>query len=229
MALCSDQQQPEETQVRRRRYGVQNDDFHSERESGNANNKNKKGQRQQENDTAGKYKFDRNSSSTTSSTPSVSNSNKKMERGISKATENELLVIEARNKVEQDFGSFSLDSEYSNSSTTRHVEPRDTVKGLRAAANAGGLGPAGSDAATCQERCVRQNGVDASELSPEDSPVSSNEDGQGINCNYILEFMQQDSSNTIISTSTTGFIETPAYTFTLPDLTCYQGNNITLQ
>ena len=228
MALCSDQHQPEETQVRRRRYGVQNDDFNSECESGNAINKNKKGQKQQQRETSGGYKNDRSSSSASSSAPSVSNSNKKMERGISKATENELLVIEARNKVEQDFGSFTQGPDYSNPPITRHVEPGDPIKGPAAAPNGGDLGSAGSELTVHQESCARQNGAYDNDLSPGDSPVSSSGDGHAMNCNYILEFLQQDSSNNTISTTSTGFIETPAYTFTLPDLTCYTGNNIKL-
>ena len=98
----------------------------------------------------------------------VAPSIKKMERGISKATENEYLVSTARNRIQKDFGdkvdSSLIESPHLNEFTNIYE-----------------VNPGMTGNMSC---------------SPDSSEVSE--------------------SNT--NASPTGFIETPVYTFTLPDL-----------
>ena len=103
MPQCGDQHQTtEENKGRRRKYGHQNDEIRSDCSEEQTKETWRGGFQDNEDEYRSTHDIIR------SDIPLPNIKAKKMERGISKATENELLVIEARNKVEQDFESLAI-------------------------------------------------------------------------------------------------------------------------
>ena len=136
---------------------------------------------------------------------------KKMERGISKATENEFLINEARSKLEKDFGSLGLHSDVSRSIGENYVRYNE------------------NEAINCEndvvtETCNRalvRNRYDKYEDNTSGSSGNTSNSpthlpGSGSNSEYRIE-----SDNLVISAG--NFVENPVYTFILPDLTIYAG------
>ena len=113
-----------------------------------------------------------------------------MERGISKAGENEYLIMQARNQLETHFQQQQsvVSSSSNGSSSSPDEDPPPDAMMPRVSPN-----PAGS------------------------SLVSSS-DGVGLATTPRPQVAAQ------VGVGGGGFIDTPIYTFTLPDLTVYPGN-----
>ncbi len=109
--------------------------------------------------------------------------NKKMERGISKASENELIVVQARSSVESHF-------QHRNGNHHRGAE----------------------DSPDCNSGRF----VSSSSSSSNSSNSSSSSSGSS-SCVVAIPVGAPGSA------SPNGFVDTPVYTFTLPDLTSYPG------
>lgn len=204
MPLCGDQN---ETVVQHkgscRKYGMQNDDeFNVERNEDQGKQTQHKGKRDKAVD-------DRNRDGSAQSRIPLSNSGvKKMERGISKAAENEFLVNEARNKLEQDFGSLGLGTDVSH--IIKNGEDRDK---FRAAKSPNFI----EDMSNMPGTAWVKDGYEGDSGSSGNTSNSPNHvDGSA---------STYRSGGEKLASITVGFIETPVYTFILPDLTIYPGNN----
>ena len=146
--------------------------------------------------------------------PSVRNPRptyKKMERGISKATENEFLINEARSKLEKDFGSLGLHSDVSSSIGENYSRYNEN-----AATNCE------NDVVTeTSNRTLVRNRYDRYEDNTSGSSGNTSNSpthlpGSGSNSEYRIE-----SDNLVANAG--NFVENPVYTFILPDLTIYPG------
>ena len=136
---------------------------------------------------------------------------KKMERGISKATENEFLINEARSKLEKDFGSLGLHSDVSRSIGENYSRYNEN-----AATNCE------NDVVTeTSNRTLVRNRYDRYEDNTSGSSGNTSNSpthlpGSGSNSEYRIE-----SENLVANAG--NFVENPVYTFILPDLTIYPG------
>ena len=146
---------------------------------------------------------------------------KKMERGISKAAENEFLINEARSKLERDFGSLGLHSDVSRSIGENYSRYNEN-----AATNCeNDVVTETSNRALVRNRYDRyEDNTSGSSGNTSNSPTHL--PGSGSNSDYRIE-----SDNLVLNTG--NFVENPVYTFILPDLTIYPGkwnfNNYCLQ
>ena len=224
MPQCGDQHQTtEENKGRRRKYGRQNDEIGSDYSEEQTKEPWRGGFQDKEDEYRSTHDI------TPSDIPLPNIKAKKMERGISKATENELLVIEARNKVEQDFESLALGPDVShiqvlrngkhNQHSSTDVSQATTYPPLIQDVN---CTPAGAWVSDGVQRGLRSGG---------NSPNSPNgRDGILPHSQYRSEDIRNSPNNAyvagggIVASNNTGFIETPVYTFILPDLTRYPGN-----
>ena len=136
---------------------------------------------------------------------------KKMERGISKATENEFLINEARIKLEKDFGSLGLHSDVSRSIGENYSRYNEN-----AATNCeNDVVTETSNRALVRNRYDRyEDNTSGSSGNTSNSPTHL--PGSGSHSEYRIE-----SDNLVISAG--NFVENPVYTFILPDLTIYPG------
>ena len=136
---------------------------------------------------------------------------KKMERGISKAAENEFLINEARSKLEKDFGSLGLHSDVSRSI----AENNDKYNEIAATDCHNDIVTETSSRAWVKNRYDRyDDNTSGSSGNTSNSPTHL--PGSGSNSEYKIE------SDNVVSNSC-NFIENPVYTFILPDLTIYPG------
>ena len=136
---------------------------------------------------------------------------KKMERGISKATENEFLINEARSKLEKDFGSLGLHSDVSRCTGENYSRYNEN-----AATNCeNDVVTETSNRALVRNRYDRyEDNTSGSSGNTSNSPTHL--PGSGSNSDYRIE-----SDNLVLNTG--NFVENPVYTFILPDLTIYPG------
>ena len=197
----------------RRKYGVQNDDeyvvtgnispergdrFSPDREIG--------AQRQRGGKNHGNDKYENRTSSSSSGI-------KKMERGISKAENNETLVIEARYKLEKDFGSLGLGL---NSLRRRKDEESTNILNNK---NSPGKENVSSQ---IQRRGLIKDGYEddtsGSSGNTVNSPSHLATDETSLN-----RSPQHDRGTSDLNTA--NLIETPVYTFVLPDITIYPGQS----
>ena len=204
----------------RRKYGIQNDDRYNIEGNNKCDDENtlvKNNQKyaQKQNNWVNE---DRNVKS--QSRIALSNSSsvvvKKMERGISKATENEFLVNEARYKLEKDFGSLGLGFlEVSKSRMTKEERVTENNDDARAS----NISPYNEDVPDHGRNSWVKDGYEGSSGSsePANSPTNNPNDGSTSPSKYIL-------GEGKLALNISNFIEAdPVYTFILPDLTIYQG------
>lgn len=135
---------------------------------------------------------------------------KKMERGISKAAENEFLINEARSKLERDFGTLGIHSDVSRSIK----EYNEKVNDSEAINSRNDIVTETTGRAWVKNRYDKYEDTSGSSGNTSNSPTHLPESGS--NSDYRI-----DSDNIISSTG--NFIENPVYTFILPDLTIYPG------
>ena len=193
----------------RRKYGVQNDDeyvvagnispergdrFSPDREIGAPKQRGAKNH--------GNDKFDNRASSSSSGI-------KKMERGISKAENNETLVIEARYKLEKDFGSLGLG--LNSLRRRKDEESRNTLNNKNSP---------GKENVQIQRRGLIKDGYEEDTSGSSGNTVNS-PSHHGIDETSLNMSPQHDIGISDLNTS--NLIETPVYTFVLPDITIYPG------
>lgn len=144
--------------------------------------------------------------------PRQSQSNyKKMERGISKAAENEFLINEARTKLEKDFGTLGLHSDISRLKGDTHDKYADNT----ATSCQNDIITETTSRAWVKNRYDRYEDTSGSSGNTSNSPTHIT--GSGSNSEYRIE------GDNLVS-NTGNFIENPVYTFILPDLTIYPGD-----
>ena len=129
-----------------------------------------------------------------------------MERGISKATENEFIVHAARSEVESRFGSGRLTS-----------SPEEDETDCSAAAVSGDHRSIGSPPPPTATTTAYTGERSVSSSSGYSSYGSSN----GSSGKRHARTGSHGSG--VVVANSSGFIETPLYTFTLPDLSVYPG------
>lgn len=138
---------------------------------------------------------------------------RKMERGISRATDNEVIVNKARDRVEQNFSAAMRISDSPDSRGFTGAKPNgpqvggpgrlpeedDDVEDVPFAAGAGPAAAAGP--------ARRKTALSTTTTTAKAKAVG----------------FTAARGKPSTASATSGFIETPTFTFTLPDLTCYQG------
>lgn len=136
---------------------------------------------------------------------------KKMERGISKAAENEFLINEARTKLEKDFGTLGLHSDVSRLKGDTNNKYKENI-----ATNCqNDIVTETTSRAWVKNRYDRYEDTSGSSGNTSNSPTHIT--GSGSNSEYKIE------GDNVVS-NTGNFIENPVYTFILPDLTIYPGD-----
>ena len=136
-----------------------------------------------------------------------------MERGISKAENNETLVIEARYKLEKDFGSLGLGL---NSLRRRKDEESTNILNNK---NSPGKENVSSQ---IQRRGLIKDGYEEDTSGSSGNTVNS-PSHHAIEETWLNTSPQHDRG--ISDLNTANLIETPVYTFVLPDITIYPGQS----
>ena len=140
-----------------------------------------------------------------------------MERGISKATENELIVNAARFQVESHFGGGG------GGGGQRQMPPLAPSPESAAEYSSHEEGAVSADTpdSGITEHSLSSPPPPFSETTSAASGVSSGIGGSGGSGGGRSHFRSGSHGGSVINSY--GFIETPLYTFTLPDLTVFQG------
>ena len=135
---------------------------------------------------------------------------KKMERGISKAENNETLVIEARYKLEKDFGSLGLGL---NSLRRKKDGEGTTILNNQSSPGKGNV------SSQIQRRGLIKDGYE------EDTSGSSGNTVNSPSHHETSLNLSPQHDRGISDVNTANLIETPVYTFVLPDITIYPGQS----